>query len=106
MFKLSALKETENTTLYTDETRKYGKCMQTYIVIDDEQKSYYLGSREMVDKSGTSTLDTFKDISKDITDYCHENEVNCKMDMGYKLLANIRDAMSDRASTEKHLMVC
>lgn len=51
----SVSKDKEKTTLYTDETRKYGKCMQTYIVTDEDQNSYILGLREMVDKSGQST---------------------------------------------------
>lgn len=96
----SVLKEKDHTTLYTDETRKYGKCMQSYIVTDEEQNSYVLGLREMVDKSGQSTLDVFKDILSDISAYCHE-AVHEK-DIGCTILSNIRDTMSDRASTEKH----
>lgn len=75
--------------------------MQTYIITDEENNSYILGLREMVNKSGQSTLDTFKDILADITTYCHEAEGANDMNIGYKLLANIRDTMSDRASTEK-----
>ncbi|VDI51195.1 Hypothetical predicted protein [Mytilus galloprovincialis] len=30
----------EQNTLYTDETRKYGKCIQTYILTDDTKTSY------------------------------------------------------------------
>ena len=46
--------------------------MQAYIVTDKDQTSYILRLREMVVKSGQSTLDTFKDILYDITSYCHE----------------------------------
>lgn len=98
----SLLKDKPHTTLYTDETRKFGKCMQTYLVTDEDQKSYLLGLREMVDKSGQSTLDTLKEILNDITEYCHVNEINNDINVGNKLLANIRDTMSDRASTEKN----
>ncbi|WAR10687.1 hypothetical protein MAR_035763 [Mya arenaria] len=59
--------------------------------------------REMVDKSGQSKLDTFKDILLDIKTYCHEAD-NVKY-IGHIILCNIRDTMSDRASTEKHFNV-
>ena len=91
----------EHTTLYTDETRKYGKCIQTYVLTDETQTSYILGLREMFNKSGQSTLDTFKDILNDINDHCYQAEKNSDMHVGYQILANIRDTMSDRASTEK-----
>jgi hypothetical protein len=41
----------EHTTLYTDETRKYGKCIQTYVLTDETQTSYILGLREMFNKT-------------------------------------------------------
>lgn len=51
-----------NTTLYTDETRKYGHTYQTYLItdMDMDSNSYLLGLREMVNKSGQCTLDTLK----------------------------------------------
>jgi hypothetical protein len=55
----------------------------------------------MFNKSGQSTLDTFKDILNDINDHCYQAEKNSDMHVGYQILANIRDTMSDRASTEK-----
>ena len=73
------MKDKENTTLYTDETIKYGKYMQAYIVTDEEQNSNILGLRDKVDKSGQSNLDTLKDILCDITEYC--NNQNDKNDM-------------------------
>jgi len=81
------LKEKDHITLYTDGTRKYGKCMQTYIVTDEEQNLYVLGLCEMVDKSGQSTLDVFKDILCDISSYCEE-AVHEK-DIGYTILSAI-----------------
>ena len=96
----------EHTTLYTDETRKYGKCIQTYVLTDETQTSYILGLREMFNKSGQSTLDTFKDILNDINDHCYQAEKNSDMHVGYQILANIRDTMSDRASTEKTFNSC
>ena len=88
-------------TLYTDETRKYGRTYQIYIVTDENKSSYILGLKEMADKSSQSTLDTFKDILSDITEYCYQKENEIHKDPGYKILCNIKNTMSDRASTEK-----
>lgn len=88
----------EHTTLYTDETRKYGKCIQTNVLTDE---TYILRLRELFNKSGQSTLDTFKYILNDINDYCFQAEKKSDMHVGYQILANIRDTMSDRASTDK-----
>jgi hypothetical protein len=63
----------------TDETRKYGKCIQTYVLTDETQTSYILGLREMFNKSGQSTLDTFKDILNDINDHCYQAEKKCSV---------------------------
>ncbi|CAC5383514.1 unnamed protein product [Mytilus coruscus] len=91
-----------------DETRKYGKTLQTlqtYIVTDDNNTSYVLGLREMLDKSSKSCLDTFKEILKDITDHCYEQEKDNEKHAGYKLLCHLKNTMSDRASTEKSFNV-
>ena len=67
--------------------------MQTYIEPDAEQNAYVLGLREMVDKSGQSTLDEYKDILSDISAYCHE--AVHKKDIGYTILSTIRDRYND-----------
>jgi hypothetical protein len=77
-----------------------------HVLTDETQTSYILGLREMFNKSGQSTLDTFKDILNDINDHCYQAEKNSDMHVGYQILANIRDTMSDRASTKKLLIVC
>lgn len=94
-----------NTTLYTDETRKYGHTYMTYLITDKERNSYLLGLREMVNKSGQCTLDTLKDILGDIESYCkmqEDQEEQARSAVGIELLANISNTMSDRASTEKN----
>ncbi|KAK3091774.1 hypothetical protein FSP39_022550 [Pinctada imbricata] len=91
----------KNTTLYTDETKKYGKAIQTYIVTDEEKNSYILGLREMFNKSSQCTLDTLKEILDDINEHCFTQETARQFHAGYQILANMRDTMSDRASTEK-----
>lgn len=45
----------QNTTLYTDETRKYGHTYQSYLLTDMDRNSYLLGFREMVNTSGQCT---------------------------------------------------
>lgn len=56
-----AAKKSE-TTLYTDETRKYGHTNQTYLISDQDGNFYILGVRKMVNKSGQCTLDTLKNL--------------------------------------------
>lgn len=60
------VKDKPNTTLYTDETCKYGTTMQSYIITDEKQNSLVMGLREMFNKNGTCTLDTFREIIHDI----------------------------------------
>ena len=59
----------------------------------------------MFNKSRQSTLDTFKDILNDIKDHYYQAEKNSDMHVGYQILANIRDALSERASTGKTLLI-
>jgi hypothetical protein len=53
-----------------------------YVLTDETQTSYILGRREMFNKSGQSTLDTFKDILNDINDHCYQAEKNSDMHVG------------------------
>lgn len=55
----------------------------------------------MFNKSGQSTLATLNEILSDINLHCYKKEKENQMNPGYSILANIRDTMSDRASTEK-----
>ena len=43
-----------------------------------------------------------KEILEDIGTHCYQREKENHMNVGYKILENIRDSMSDRASTEKN----
>ena len=48
----------KNTTLYSDETNKFGKPYNTFF--DDENKNFFcLGLRDMCNKSSRTTLETF-----------------------------------------------
>ena len=90
----SVLPKEKATTLYTDETRKFGKTFNTYIVTDKDQKPYFLGLRDMSNKSAKTCLDTFKEIISDIS---HSGSDN----WGRMIQANLANTMSDRAATEK-----
>ncbi|XP_021339625.1 ERC protein 2-like, partial [Mizuhopecten yessoensis] len=70
------LPSSKDTTLYTDETRKFGHTFQSYIVTDEEDNSYLLGLREMQNKSAKCTLDTLKEILSDISNICKRHEDN------------------------------
>ncbi len=88
------LPEKVNTTLYTDETRKFGKVYNVYIATDTDKDCYMLGLREMSNKSARTCLDTFKEILEDIS-AMKENSV-----AGDLIVTNIKNTMSDRAQTE------
>ncbi|XP_060597475.1 uncharacterized protein LOC132751328 [Ruditapes philippinarum] len=93
----NVLPSKQNLTLYTDETRKFGKTYNTYIATDENQSPYFLGLREMYNKSAQTAFDTLlcilQDLSDSVTDL--DNKV------GDKIVSNIVNTMSDRASTEK-----
>ena len=93
------LQKKSRTTLYSDETRKFGKTYNSYFISDQNKNVYMLGLREMCNKSASTTLDTFKEILGDISALCDNDLENNKISHGYHILCNIRDFMSDRAKT-------
>lgn len=94
----TALDIPQNTCLYGDETRKYGKTYQTFLVSDESQTVYFLGLREMVNKAARTTMNTFLEILNDITDMCQTYKSN-HISSGHDILVNIKNFMSDRAQT-------
>ena len=92
----STLPEKENTTLYTDETSKGGHRYGGFALSDSDGNYALLGLREMSTKSAQDTLSTFKDILQDIS----ESQEHSENDTSLKILRNIQNTMSDRASTE------
>lgn len=89
----------KNTCLYGDETRKFGKTYQTFLLSDENKNVYFLGLRDMLDKAASTTLDVFKNILDDISDICEQNRQKNIISPGHSILCNIRDFMSDRAQT-------
>lgn len=65
------LQDKEKTTLYSDETRKFGKTYNSYFISDYHKNVFMLGLREMHNKSFSTTLDTFKEILTDISELCN-----------------------------------
>ncbi len=88
------LPEKEHTTLYTDETRKFGKTYNVYIATDANLDSFLLGLREMSNKSAKTCMDTFEEIISDISDIARNS------DIGEMIVFRIKNTMSDRAQTE------
>ena len=90
---------TENATLHSDGTSKFGHKYSGYQVSTSTGDSYTLGLREMCNGSAKTTLDTLNEILADIEEVADKalgvgNAAN-------RILANIKCTMSDRASTEK-----
>ena len=94
-----ALCNTEDATLHSDGTNKFGHKYSGYQVSTSTGDSYTLGLREMCNGSAQTTLDTLNEILADI-----EEVANKALGVGNaanRILANIKCTMSDRASTEK-----
>jgi len=89
------LAPSKHTTLYTDDTRKYGHTYESYIITDDKKNSYLIGLREMLNKSGACTLDTLKTILGDISHHCKTLMERKEFGVGFQLLSNTKNAMSD-----------
>ena len=85
----------KNTTLYSDETNKFGKTYNTFLITDESMNVYCLGLRDMCNKSSRTTLEIFKEILSDISEVCSEDTEN----IGNKILCNLKNFMSDRAKT-------
>ncbi|CAC5388505.1 unnamed protein product [Mytilus coruscus] len=93
------LSEKKNTTLYSDETRKFGKTYNSFFISDEQKNIFMLGLREMHNKAASTTLDTLKEILMDISEVCDRNLENNEASHGNQILCNMRDFMSDRAKT-------
>ena len=96
--KIAGIKDKKNTTLGTVETPTNADIFMTYTITDDDGEAHLLGLRQMASKSAKHTLDNLKETPSDITDICQKS--NAGNDIGYKVLCQIRNTMSDRAATE------
>ena len=86
----------EYTTLYTDETSKFGSKFGAYAASDMDGNYYVLGLRDLPTKSAKDTLHTFKEILQDIDSRINLSE----SEVSKQILVNIRNTMSDKAATE------
>ena len=89
---LETLINSNNLSLQSNETPKFGECYESCIADADDGSSYLLGMRHMADKSAQTCLDTLKEILSDINDTCRSMGEN---NVGFKILAKIRSS-SDR----------
>jgi hypothetical protein len=89
----------KNTCLYGNETRKFGKTYQEFLLSDENKNVYFLCLRDMIDKAASTTLDVFINILDDISDVCEQNRKENVASPGHSIMCNIRDCMSDRAQT-------
>ena len=88
------LVDSEFTTLHSDGTTKYGQHYGSFQVTTDDSSSYTLGLMDMVSGSSKCTLDRLKSILNDFEKVRGKNT-------GNKILANIKNTMSDRHVVEK-----
>lgn len=58
--------------------------MQSYIVTDENQTSYVIELRDMFNKSGKCTLDTFREILHDISSLGERAEQSQTEMLGFK----------------------
>lgn len=83
------ISQKQNLTLYSDETSKFGKSYEVFVVSDEDKNSYVLGLREMQCKGSETVVDTLKEILHDINEICAEKDID-DCSVGFKLLTNIK----------------
>ena len=91
---MQELRQEADMTLYTDETRKRGVTYMTYAFTTKEKETRVLGVQEMATKSAEDTLTTLVDLIKKVS------QVSGEPDLGEKIIVNLKNTMSDGASTE------
>ena len=92
---VAELQHEQNMTLYTDETSKYGSKYMVYATTTKDDEVAVLGMKPIATKSAKDTLDTLCDTLAEITQSCGVEGLSDT------LVYNIKNTMSDRASTEK-----
>ena len=68
-----------DTTLYSDETSKYGEKVMGYHLSDNDKRYYTLGLRDIATKSANDTLSTFKELLHDLDDVQEETDAGKKI---------------------------
>ena len=92
---LTTLSKECNQTLHTDETSKYGNQYMVYATTTSDKTHRVLGLKPIKSKSATDTLDTLIALLEEISGTCKQSK------LGNEIICNIKNTMSDRASTEK-----
>ena len=90
----------EDVTL-SDETPDRGMTVEGFNIADEEGTLYVLGLREMANKKGQTTLNTFKQILSDINSADALRKGIEESDVGHQVLSHISATLSDQAATQK-----
>lgn len=88
-----------NMSLYGDETRKFGKIFQTFLVSDENKNVYFWGFRDTADKSASTTSDVFQNILDDTLDMCEPYSKTGNFSPDHGIFCKIRNFMYDRTNT-------
>ena len=88
----------QNLTLATHEASHYGRKYTTFNITGPDSKLYVLGLRDLLTKGEKDTLDVFKDILYDLDKVYYKPEIG---NVSQDILFQLRNVMSDRASSEK-----
>ena len=91
---LEELSSQENLTLYTDE-KKSGNVYMSYAITTENKEVKVLGIQQVPSKSAKDTLNQLVDLVAQVSD------TNGVTELGDQIIVNIKNTMSDRASTEK-----
>ena len=97
---LTTLSEECNQTLHTDETSKYGNQYMVYATTTSDKTHRVRGLKPIKSKSAADTLDTLIALLEEISGTCKQSK------LGNEIICNIKNTMSDRASTEKLFNFC
>ena len=84
------------TTLHTDGTSKFGQHYGTYVVLDSGQ-TLIAGIREVATGDTNTQLNVLLDIFKELEESLENNE----SDVSKKMIASIKNIMSDRHIVQK-----
>lgn len=95
---VEAIQQDPTSTLHTDATTKFGRKFTGYQVTTKEA-SFSLEIFKMDVRSTQRTLDVMLDLPSDVGTVCKAGDV---MDDAHaKIIANVKNTMSDRGSVEK-----
>lgn len=88
-------------TLHSDGTSKFGHKYLGFQVSTSDEGSYTLGLSEVSNGCADTMLVTLNEILQQVEQTCSTDSASSITDVGNKILMNISNTMSDRASAQK-----